>query len=65
MATLFDFGFTQKRGRMALSLGLPLSKRYLDEIGGAVDVVSTEGAGTKVTVTLPTDPRAIQERPPN
>jgi signal transduction histidine kinase len=51
---LFDFGFvTKEAGRVGLRLGLPLSKRNLEEIGGTLHVDSTPGQGTIVRVTLP------------
>lgn len=56
MVKLFELGIRKKKGRMGLRLGLPLSKRYLQEIGGTIDVASEQGSGTRVTVTLPIGP---------
>lgn len=53
---LFDFGFTTKQGRMALRLGLPVSKRTVEELGGELRVDSTVGTGTTVRVGLPARP---------
>jgi signal transduction histidine kinase len=51
---LFEFGFTEKEGgRVGLRLGLPSSKRWVEEIGGSIDVSSTVGAGTTVAIRLP------------
>lgn len=54
MAQLFDVGFTTKAGgRVGLRLGLPTSKRWVEELGGTLTVASREGEGTTVTVDLP------------
>lgn len=50
---LFDVGFTQRAGRVGMQLGLPMSKRHIDEIGGRIDIESTEGDGTTVRIELP------------
>jgi signal transduction histidine kinase/tRNA A-37 threonylcarbamoyl transferase component Bud32 len=56
---LFDYGFTTKKGgRVGLHLGLPLSKRWVEEIGGRLELTSSEGEGTTVEVTLPADRRS-------
>jgi signal transduction histidine kinase len=49
---LFEFGLTQKGGRMGMRLGLPISKRWVDEMHGQIDV-QTSPSGTTVRVTLP------------
>jgi two-component system NtrC family sensor kinase len=55
---LFDYGFTTKKGgRVGLHLGLPLSKRWVEEIGGRLELSSTECEGTVVEVVLPADRR--------
>jgi signal transduction histidine kinase len=55
---VFDYGFTTKKGgRVGLHLGLPLSKRWVEEIGGRLALASTEGEGTTVEVLLPADRR--------
>ena len=54
LAGLFEFGFTEKEGgRVGLRLGLPSSKRWVEEIGGSIDVSSVAGKGTTVAVRLP------------
>lgn len=51
---VFDFGFATKiDGRVGLRLGLPLSKRTVEEIGGSLRIESTPGQGTMVEVLLP------------
>lgn len=53
MQELFEIGLTRKAGRVGMRLGLPLSKRSVEEIGGRLVVDSVEGRGTTVRVTLP------------
>lgn len=50
---LFDFGFTQKNGRVGLRLGLPTSKLTVDELGGEISIESVPGEGTSVHLRLP------------
>ncbi|MBW2732756.1 MAG: GAF domain-containing protein [Deltaproteobacteria bacterium] len=51
---LFQIGFTTKEGgRMGLRLGLPLAKRWVEEVGGTLEVKSGSGKGTQVRVVLP------------
>ena len=42
-----------KTGHISAGLGLAITKRLLDAMGGSIDVVSTKGAGTTFTVGLP------------
>lgn len=50
---VFDFGFTQKNGRVGLRLGLPTSKLTVDELGGEISIESVPGEGTSVHLRLP------------
>jgi signal transduction histidine kinase len=50
---VFDFGFTQKNGRVGLRLGLPTSKLTVDELGGEISIQSVPGEGTSVHLRLP------------
>jgi two-component system NtrC family sensor kinase len=50
---VFDFGFTQKNGRVGLRLGLPTSKLTVDELGGEISIHSVPGEGTSVSLRLP------------
>lgn len=55
---IFERGFTGYNGRMdkkATGIGLYLCKRILDRLGNTIRVESTEGAGTKVYITLVSD----------
>jgi signal transduction histidine kinase len=50
---LFEIGFTKRAGKVSMQLGLPMSKRHIDEIGGRIDIESEPGRGTTVRVSLP------------
>ncbi len=53
IATLFEFGFTEKTGRVGLGMGLPNAKRLVRQMSGEIAVSSTVGQGTTVRLTLP------------
>jgi two-component system, NtrC family, sensor kinase len=54
---LFELGFTTRAsGRVSMRLGLPSSKRWVEELGGELSIESTEGEGTRVRVELPLTP---------
>jgi signal transduction histidine kinase len=50
---IFDPGFTTKGVRVGTGLGLPICFQIVEQHGGSIDVESTLGEGTTVTVTLP------------
>jgi signal transduction histidine kinase len=41
------------RGEAALGLGLPLTRQFIEAHGGAIELESTKGKGTTVTLTIP------------
>jgi len=45
------------QGEAALGLGLPLARQFAEAHGGKVDLVSTKGKGTTVTLTIPRAPQ--------
>ena len=45
------------RGEAALGLGLPLTRQFIEAHGGKVELVSTRGKGTTVTMTIPRNPK--------
>jgi len=45
------------RGEAALGLGLPLTRQFIEAHGGKVELVSTRGKGTTVTMTIPRVPK--------
>ena len=45
------------RGEAALGLGLPLTRQFIEAHGGKVELVSTRGKGTTVTMTIPRTPK--------
>lgn len=50
---VFDEGFTTKAARNGSGLGLSLCRDIVSKLGGTIEVVSSEGKGTCVSVTLP------------
>ena len=50
---LFEISLSQKGDRVGMRLGLPLSKRNVDEMGGELILESTVGKGTTVRIVLP------------
>lgn len=60
---LFNFGFTQKHGRVGLRLGLPTSKLTVTELGGEISIHSVPGQGTSVRLSLPARPPLRAPRP--
>ena len=53
MPEIFQLGLTRKAGRIGLRLGLPISKRTIEEMGGQLTLESVEEEGTTVRMTLP------------
>jgi signal transduction histidine kinase len=51
LAHVFDPYFTTKRG--GTGLGLPIAKNVVEGLGGTIQVTSTPGRGTEVTIELP------------
>jgi signal transduction histidine kinase len=47
-------GRTTKKG-YGTGFGLPIAQRYIAAHGGAISIESTDGAGTTVTIVLPTE----------
>ena len=45
------------RGDAALGLGLPLTRQFIEAHGGTVELLSTPGKGTTVTMTIPRTPQ--------
>jgi signal transduction histidine kinase len=53
MKLAFDPFFTTKSGGLG-GVGLPMVKRFAEEAGGRIKLSSIPGAGTTVTLLLPT-----------
>jgi len=45
------------RGDAALGLGLPLARQFIEAHGGKINLVSSKGKGTTVTLTIPRAPQ--------
>ena len=50
---IFEIGFTTKKGRIGMQLGLAVSKRHLDEIAGKINIKSQLNIGTSVAIQVP------------
>jgi signal transduction histidine kinase len=63
LAHVFDPYFTTKHG--GTGLGLPIAKNIVEGLGGTIQIASTPGRGTDVTIELPlevrTGPRASRD----
>ncbi len=55
---LFEIGFGEKKGRMSMSLGLPMGRRIVELHGGTLQVQSRQGEGTTFKISLPIDTNA-------
>ena len=54
-----DFNTTKRQG---LGLGLAITKKIVDQLGGTIAATSDGGPGTTFVVALATDPRAGRTR---
>ena len=57
VADIFEISLTRKGDRVGMRLGLPMSKRSLEEMGGRLSLESIEGQGTTVRMIVPTGTR--------
>ena len=55
LAQVFRAFYTTKQG--GSGLGLPTARKIIEAHGGTIDIESTPGRGTKVTIWLPAPPR--------
>ena len=62
MARIYEPGFSTK-GRGS-GVGLTVSRRVIEQLGGTIGVESAPGRGTRVTVTLPASSEAAVEGKP-
>ena len=53
MREVFKFELASKGKRVGMRMGLPVSKRSIEEIGGSLSLESREGEGTTARVRLP------------
>jgi signal transduction histidine kinase len=62
LAKVFRAFYTTKQG--GSGLGLPTARKIIEAHGGTIDIESTPGRGTKVTIWLPAPPRLPTVGPP-
>lgn len=55
LSKVFQAFYTTKQG--GSGLGLPTARKIIEAHGGTIDVESTPGRGSKVTIWLPAPPR--------
>lgn len=53
LARIFEAGFTTKKARKGMGLGLLISRQIIHQHGGRIDVASRRGEGSTFTVTIP------------
>lgn len=58
---LFQADMSARRAADGLGLGLSIVRGYVERLQGKIDLDSTEGAGTKITVILPVHHCPIDE----
>ncbi len=56
---IFQPFFTTK-GSKGTGLGLSMTKKYIDDMGGSIQVESEEGEGTSFTIALPPPSRRVE-----
>jgi CheY-like chemotaxis protein len=64
-ARIFDPFFTTKKAGQGTGLGLYMAYRVIERHGGQVDVVSSPGQGTTVTIVLPASGTRATAEPPS
>ena len=64
LANLFEPFFTTKERGRGLGLGLAISRSIIERHEGKIEVSSARGSGTRFTITLPIQGRALAEARP-
>ncbi len=58
----FDPFFTTKGEEKGIGLGLAMSKKIIEDYGGKINVASTQGKGTTITLCLPAVCKSAKQR---
>lgn len=56
LANVFEVGFSHRGARVKLHLGLPTSKKNIEDVGGTLTISSTPNIGTTAEIRLPLSP---------
>lgn len=56
LATVMEPFYTTKPVGKGSGLGLPMVKGFVEQSGGALELASTQGSGTRIHIWLPSDP---------
>ncbi len=59
---MFDPFFTTKGEEKGIGLGLAMSKKIIEDYGGKINVASTQGRGTTITLCLPAVCKSAKQR---
>lgn len=62
---IFDPGFTTKGSRVGMGMGLLITRQIVEQHEGTIELESAVGVGTKMIVTLPVSPAALQRQQVN
>ncbi|MDX5435290.1 MAG: GHKL domain-containing protein, partial [Halomonas sp.] len=63
LSRIFEPFFTTKSPGSGLGLGLSISARIINDLGGSIEATNLAGAGARFTITLPQEKRPDGSQP--